>query len=235
QSFRKHAEKAGAEFLNDEIISIEKIDGGFSVKCKKTEIETKTIIFATGATPRKLGAKGESTLIGKGVSYCATCDGNFFRNKHVAVVGGGNVALEDALYLANICSEVNLIHRRDEFRGAKNLQDKVIKNDKIKIFYNNEVEEIIGENKVERLRLKNGEELAVDGVFIAVGAEANSSLLDKIVDTENGFITADESCKTSCDGIFAAGDVRTKRLRQISTAVADGANSVHSVEEYFNS
>ncbi len=234
QAFRKHAENKGSEFINDEIISVDKIDGGYSIKCNKGEYEAKTVIFATGANPKKLGVKGELELAGRGVSYCATCDGNFFRGKKTAVIGGGDVALEDALYLANICEEVYLIHRRDELRGAKYLQDKVMSNDKIKILYSNEAEEIIGENKVEKLKLKNGKELDVDGVFIAVGLEPNSKLLDGIADMENGFIKADESGITSAEGIFAAGDVRTKRLRQISTAVSDGANCVHSVEEFIN-
>lgn len=234
QAFRKHAENKGSEFINDEIISIDRIDGGYSIKCNKGEYEAKTVIFATGAKPKKLGVKGELELAGRGVSYCATCDGNFFRGKKTAVIGGGDVALEDALYLANICEEVYLIHRRDELRGAKYLQDKVMSNDKIKILYSNEAEEIIGENKVEKLKLKNGKELDVDGVFIAVGLEPNSKLLDGIADMENGFIKADESGITSAEGIFAAGDVRTKRLRQISTAVSDGANCVHSVEEFIN-
>ncbi len=234
QAFRKHAENKGSEFINDEIISIDKIDGGYSIKCNKGEYEAKTVIFATGANPKKLGVKGELELAGRGVSYCATCDGNFFRGKKTAVIGGGDVALEDALYLANICEEVYLIHRRDELRGAKYLQDKVMSNDKIKILYSNEAEEIIGENKVEKLKLKNGKELDVDGVFIAVGLEPNSKLLDGIADMENGFIKADESGITSAEGIFAAGDVRTKRLRQISTAVSDGANCVHSVEGFIN-
>lgn len=234
QAFRKHAENKGSEFINDEIISIDKIDGGYSIKCNKGEYEAKTVIFATGANPKKLGVKGELELAGRGVSYCATCDGNFFRGKKTAVIGGGDVALEDALYLANICEEVYLIHRRDELRGAKYLQDKVMSNDKIKILYSNEAEEIIGENKVEKLKLKNGKELDVDGVFIAVGLEPNSKLLEGIADMENGFIKADESGTTSAEGIFAAGDVRTKRLRQISTAVSDGANCVHSVEEFIN-
>lgn len=234
QAFRKHAENKGSKFINDEIISIDKIDGGYSIKCNKGEYEAKTVIFATGANPKKLGVKGELELAGRGVSYCATCDGNFFRGKKTAVIGGGDVALEDALYLANICEEVYLIHRRDELRGAKYLQDKVMSNDKIKILYSNETEEIIGENKVEKLKLKNGKELDVDSVFIAVGLEPNSKLLEGIADMENGFIKADESGITSAEGIFAAGDVRTKRLRQISTAVSDGANCVHSVEEFIN-
>ncbi len=234
QTFRKHAESKGAEFINDEITSIEKIDDGYLVKCSKAEYETKTVIFATGANPKKLGVKGELELAGRGVSYCATCDGNFFRNKPTAVVGGGDVALEDALYLANICSEVYLIHRRNEFRGAKYLQDKVKNSEKIKILYSDEVIEIAGDNKVEKARLKSGKEIEIDGIFIAVGLEPNSKLLDGIADMENGFIKAGESGITSADGIFAAGDIRTKRLRQISTAVSDGANAVHSVEEYLN-
>lgn len=234
QTFRKHAENKGTRFINDEITAVEKIGGGYLVKCKNGEYEAKTIIFATGANPKKLGVKGEAEFSGKGVSYCATCDGNFFRDKTTAVVGGGDVALEDALYLANICSKVYLIHRRNELRGAKYLQDKVKRSDKIELVLNSEVEEILGENSVKKLKLKNGNELEVDGVFVAVGINPNSSLLDKIADTENGFIKADESCITSAEGIFAAGDVRAKRLRQISTAVADGANAVHSAEEYLN-
>ncbi len=234
QTFRKHAENKGTRFINDEITAVEKIDGGYLVKCKNGEYEAKTVIFATGANPKKLGVKGEAEFSGKGVSYCATCDGNFFRDKTTAVVGGGDVALEDALYLANICSKVYLIHRRNELRGAKYLQDKVKRSEKIELVLNSEVDEIIGENSVKKLKLKNGNELEVDGVFVAVGINPNSSLLDKIADTENGFIKADESCITSAEGIFAAGDVRAKRLRQISTAVADGANAVHSAEEYLN-
>ncbi|MCR5653092.1 MAG: FAD-dependent oxidoreductase [Ruminococcus sp.] len=234
QAFRSHAEKQGAEFINDEITAIEKIDGGYKVVCNNGEYETKTIIFALGANPRKLGAKGEQELAGRGVSYCATCDGNFFRGRDAAVIGGGDVALEDALYLANICSEVYLIHRRGELRGAKYLQDKVFKNEKIKLVLNTQVNEILGERKVEGLKLNNGETLSVDGVFIAVGTDANSKLIENLVETDKGFIVADESGKTSCEGIFAAGDVRTKRLRQISTAVSDGANALYSVEEYLN-
>ncbi len=232
QTFREHAEGKGAEFISDEIVSIKKIDGGFKVVCAKAEYDAKAVIYALGANPRKLGVKGELDFAGRGVSYCATCDGNFFRGRTTAVVGGGDVALEDALYLANICSEVYLIHRRDEFRAAKYLRDKVEKNDKIKVLYSTEVEEILGDRKVGSIRLKNGEELSVDGVFIAVGIEANSGLVKDLCELENGFVKADESTLTTCDGIFAAGDIRTKRLRQISTAVSDGANAVHSVEEY---
>ncbi|MCH5299292.1 MAG: FAD-dependent oxidoreductase [Ruminococcus sp.] len=235
QSFRKHAQTAGAQFINDEITAVEKIDGGYRVVCNKSEYETKTVIFALGSSAKKLSVKGESELTGRGVSYCATCDGNFFRGKPVAVVGGGDVALEDALYLANICSEVYLIHRRGEFRAAKYLQDKVLKNEKIRVLYNTQVQEISGDKKVESITLDSGETIAVDGVFIAVGVKANSDIIADLAECENGFVKADESCRTSAEGIFAAGDVRTKRLRQISTAVSDGANAVHSVEEFLNS
>lgn len=232
QTFRKHAEKQGAEFINDEIVRLEKIDGGYRIVCNKAEFEAKAVIYALGANPRKLGVKGEKELAGRGVSYCATCDGNFFRGKKTAVIGGGDVALEDALYLANICEEVYLIHRRDEFRAARYLVDKAEKNDKIKILRSTQAEEIFGENKVQGLKLTNGADLDVDGVFIAVGVEANTGLVTDLCELENGFVKADESGTTSAEGFFAAGDVRTKRLRQISTAVSDGANAVHSVEEF---
>lgn len=233
QTFRKHAEKAGAEFVNDEIKEIVRTDEGFTVKCGRAEYESRALIVATGANPSKLGVPGEAKFTGRGVSYCATCDGNFFRNRKTAVVGGGDVALEDALYLANICESVTLIHRRDEFRGAKYLQEKVRANEKINILYSTQVKEIVGDKKVEGILLDNGETLAVDGVFLAVGIKANSEILEGVCELERGFAVADESCRTSCDGLFAAGDIRTKRLRQVSTAVADGANAVHSVEEYF--
>jgi thioredoxin reductase (NADPH) len=232
QTFRKHAEKQGAEFINDEIVRLEKIDGGYRIVCNKAEFEAKYVIYALGANPRKLGVKGEKELAGRGVSYCATCDGNFFRGKKTAVIGGGDVALEDALYLANICEEVYLIHRRDEFRAARYLVDKAEKNDKIKILRSTQAEEILGENKVQGLKLTNGADLDVDGVFIAIGVEANTGLVTDLCELENGFVKADESGTTSAEGFFAAGDVRTKRLRQISTAVSDGANAVHSVEEF---
>lgn len=162
-------------------------------------------------------------------------DGNFFRNKAVAVVGGGDVACEDALYLANICEKVYLVHRRGELRGAKYLQNKVFANDKITFVPNANVKEIIGDGKVEKLLLDTGESLEVSGVFIAVGVKGETKLAQGIADLdEQGYIIADESCETSSEGFFAAGDIRTKPLRQISTAVSDGANAVKSVENYFN-
>ncbi len=235
EAFRKHAEKSGAKFVNDEVMEITKADGSYTVKCYSNSYEAKSVILATGVVRRHLNVKGEAELAGKGVSYCATCDGNFFRNKAVAVVGGGDVACEDALYLANICEKVYLVHRRDELRGAKYLQNKVFANDKITFVPNSNVKEIIGDGKVEKLLLDTGESLEVSGVFIAVGVKGETKLAQGIADLdEQGYIIADESCETSSEGFFAAGDIRTKPLRQISTAVSDGANAVKSVENYFN-
>lgn len=235
EAFRKHAEKSGAKFVNDEVMEITKADGSYTVKCYSNSYEAKAVILATGVVRRHLNVKGEAELAGKGVSYCATCDGNFFRNKAVAVVGGGDVACEDALYLANICEKVYLVHRRGELRGAKYLQNKVFANEKITFVPNSNVKEIIGDGKVEKLLLDTGESLEVSGVFIAVGVKGETKLAQGIADLdEQGYIIADESCETSSEGFFAAGDIRTKPLRQISTAVSDGANAVKSVENYFN-
>lgn len=235
EAFRKHAEKSGAKFVNDEVMEITKADGSYTVKCYSNSYEAKAVILATGVVRRHLNVKGEAELAGKGVSYCATCDGNFFRNKAVAVVGGGDVACEDALYLANICEKVYLVHRRGELRGAKYLQNKIFANDKITFVPNSNVKEIIGDGKVEKLLLDTGESLEVSGVFIAVGVKGETKLAQGIADIdEQGYIIADESCETSSEGFFAAGDIRTKPLRQISTAVSDGANAVKSVENYFN-
>ncbi len=233
--FRKHAEKAGAKFINDEVLKIIKADESYTVKCYGGSYEAKSIILATGVVRRCLEVKGEAEFTGKGVSYCATCDGNFFKNKVTAVVGGGDVACEEALYLANICEKVYLIHRRDKLRGAKYLQNKVFSNDKIKFVPNANVKEIIGSSRVEKVLLDTGESLDVNGVFIAVGIKADTKLAQGIADLDkHGFVIAEESCETSSKGFFAAGDIRTKPLRQISTAVSDGANAVKSVEIYFN-
>ena len=201
-------------------------------------LKTRTIILATGAVHQTLGIEGEEKLKGMGVSYCATCDGAFFRNKVTAVVGGGNVALEDAIFLSRMCEKVYLIHRRDEFRGAKILQDEVKKNDKIEILWNTIVTKIDGDEVVERLHIQDVDNhvdklLDVDGIFIAVGTKPASELLSgKLSTDEKGYIIAGEDGVTNIPGIFAAGDGRSKNLRQVVTAVSDGANCVYSVERY---
>lgn len=234
---REHAEKLGTVFAVDKVLRIEGEGTDKIVVCEEGSYRTKTVLIATGAVHRKLGVPGEEELTGMGVSYCATCDGAFFRNKVTAVVGGGDVALEDAIFLSRMCRKVYLIHRRDELRGAKSLQEAVFRQENIEILWDTQVAEIEGESQVERLKLKNkrsGEErgLEVQGVFIAVGIAPNSEAFQGLVDMKQGYIVAGEDGVTSAAGIFAAGDVRVKQLRQIITAAADGANAVGSVERY---
>lgn len=236
--FKEHANALGVPFYEGEVSHIKCMDDKkIIVMDDGTEIETKSVIIATGASYKQLGCAGEEELKGAGVSYCATCDGAFFKNKTVAVVGGGNVALGDALYLANICEKVYLIHRRDQLRGAKSLQQKVFEKENIEFLPSKEIKEIIGKESVEKIILQDvgttqTEEKNVDGIFVAVGMQPNSQMVSDIVKTDdNGYIIADESCKTSVDGIYAVGDVRTKQLRQVVTAVSDGAVAISTLEQ----
>lgn len=238
ESFKQHALDLDVSFAEGAVEKIVPKDGKWSLHMESGEdIETKTVLLATGATHRKLGVPGEETFAGVGVSYCATCDGAFFQGKSVAVVGGGDVALEDALYLANICEQVYLIHRRNELRGTKVLQNQVFANEKITFLGESEVTEITGDKQVSGISVHNKvtdetKELSVAGVFIAVGMEPQSDLYAPLISLEHGYVPAGEDCATEKDGLYVAGDVRTKRLRQIVTAVADGANAVHSIQEY---
>ena len=192
------------------------------------EYKAKAIILATGAENRKLGLYGEDKLVGKGVSYCATCDGNFYKGKTVAVVGGGNTALEDALYLADICEKVYLIHRREEFRGDKTTVDKIKALKNVEMILSANVKEILGDEKVEGLELeiKDGErkEIKVDGVFFAIGYEPQANeFADSVELDENGYIETKDGIHTSTEGIYVAGDARAKDLKQLVTAASDGA------------
>ena len=238
ESFKQHALDLDVSFAEGAVEKIVPKDGKWSLHMESGEdIETKTVLLATGATHRKLGVPGEETFAGVGVSYCATCDGAFFQGKSVAVVGGGDVALEDALYLANICEQVYLIHRRNELRGTKALQNQVFANEKITFLGESEVTAITGDKQVSGISVHNKvidetKELSVAGVFIAVGMEPQSDLYAPLLSLEHGYVPAGEDCATEKDGLYVAGDVRTKRLRQIVTAVADGANAVHSIQEY---
>lgn len=238
ESFKQHALDLDVSFAEGAVEKIVPKDGKWSLHMESGEdIETKTVLLATGATHRKLGVPGEETFAGVGVSYCATCDGAFFQGKSVAVVGGGDVALEDALYLANICEQVYLIHRRNELRGTKVLQNQVFANEKITFLGESEVTEITGDKQVSGISVHNKvtdetKELSVAGAFIAVGMEPQSELYAPLLSLEHGYVPAGEDCATEKDGLYVAGDVRTKRLRQIVTAVADGANAVHSIQEY---
>ena len=236
QKFEQHAKALEVPFISDEVDNVEKnTDGTWKITgASGTVYETKTVLLATGAGHRKLGVPGEETLAGAGVSYCATCDGAFFRNKTVAVVGGGDVALEDALYLAAGCEKVYLIHRRQELRGTKVLQEQVANEPKITFLPDTVVKEICGEQMVDHLVIANtgtGEEkeLPVSGIFIAVGMNPQTDAVASVLDLDHGYVRAGEDGVTEQPGLFVAGDVRTKKLRQIVTAVADGANSVTGI------
>lgn len=237
--FREHADRLGARFVEDEVLKIEDGSRGAvkSVVCQGNTYEARALILATGAVHRKLGVPGEEELAGAGVSYCATCDGAFFRNKVTAVIGGGDVAVEDAIFLARMCSKVYLIHRRNELRVAKSLQENLLSLDNVEVIWDTVADSINGDGMVKSLSLtnvKDGQkrELEVQGVFIAVGISPESRAFEGLVDMDHGYIRAGEDAATSAPGIFAAGDVRTKPLRQIITAAADGANAITSVERY---
>lgn len=233
QKFYTHAKELGTQFVKDEIKNIEKPDKIFIVACARNNYYSKAVIYCAGASHKNLGVSGEEEFAGKGVSYCAVCDGFFFKDKVVTVVGGGNTAVSDALYLSKICRRVFLVHRRSKLKAERILVKELEKTNNTDIIYNNEVIQILGESSVNSVRLKDGRKLKTDGVFVAVGLAPRSLPVKKIVTLDNnGYIVADESCKTSTDGLFAAGDIRTKRLRQIITACCDGANAVLSADEY---
>lgn len=237
-TLREHAEKMGSEFVRDEVLEV-KLEGGVkTVATKNAEYKAKSILLATGAKHRHLGVPGEQELSGSGVSYCATCDGAFFKNKTVAVVGGGDVAVEDAIFLARICRKVYLVHRREELRAAKILQDNLFAQENVELVWNSVVTEIQGDFQVKSVTLQNvvtkeDKKLEVDGCFIAVGIIPNSELVQGQLDLDaGGYVEAGEDGVTSVPGVFAAGDVRTKQLRQIITAASDGANCITSVQDY---
>ena len=238
RQFREHANKLGARVVQDEVVQVELSGNVKKVVCEEETYEARCVILASGAHHRTLEVPGEEELRGAGVSYCATCDGAFFRGRTVAVVGGGDAALEDAIFLARMCEKVYIVHRRDKLRGAKRLQERLQALENIEFVWNSETAAIEGNGQVEALRLRQtqtGEErrLDVDGVFIAVGIAPESELYAGQLELdEQGYIRADESGQTSVPGVFAAGDVRTKALRQILTAASDGANCVASAERY---
>ena len=233
-----HAEKLGIKPKREPVLSIEEENGLKVIRTKKNRYMAKAVILACGAAHRQLGIPGEEELSGMGVSYCATCDGAFFQDGTVAVVGGGNVAVEDAILLSRTCKKVYLVHRRDELRADKVLQDKLFKCANVEMVWDSVPTVIEGTDKVEDIKVHNvktdeGKTIAVDGVFIAVGILPNTEKFKDLVKLdEAGYIVAGEDGITSEPGIFAAGDIRTKNLRQVVTAVADGANAVASVQRY---
>lgn len=232
------AERFGAKTVYDEVLSVD-----FSEKIKKIEtvsgtLLAKTVVIASGANPRELGIKGEEALIGKGVHYCARCDGRFYKDKTVVVVGGGNSAAADALYLSRLCKKVYLVHRRDTLRATKIYHEPLMKLENVEFVFDSVIEDFVVDNRVCGVMVKNknsGEihNIECDGVFVSIGRKpATEFLKGEIPLDQNGYIIADETTKTDVSGVYAVGDVRTKVLRQVVTAVSDGAVAVHFAEEY---
>ncbi len=240
---KMHAQAAelGSEFISDEVLKIEKNGNVFVIKTSsKVDFSAKTVIYAAGSLPRKAGIPGEKEFTGNGVSYCAVCDGAFYRGLKVAVLGGGDSALKEALYLTKFAEKVTIVHRREEFRAEKITQNEVRSNPKIDFVLNSVAEKIEGKDFVEKLIVKNvktGElsELAVDGVFIFLGYVPETKPVENIVKlAESGHILTDSECRTSTEGLFAAGDIREKLVRQVSTAVGDGAIAAVAAEHYIS-
>lgn len=225
----EQAKDLGAKVVYEEVTGIECLDNKKVVKTNKNSYDCHTVILATGASNRKLGLEHEEELLGAGVSYCATCDGMFFRGKDVAISGGGNTALEDALFLSNYCSHVYLIHRRDTFRGEKKLLEALEEKENVTFVTNSNVIRLNGDGRLTSITVKNKitseeSELAVSGLFVAIGQEpANHPFEDMIHTDEKGYFISGEECNTNVAGIFTAGDCRTKPVRQLTTAASDGA------------
>lgn len=232
-NFKAQAESFGAKIVFEETKSIEKIDNYFIVKTKNNNYETKTVLLAFGKTPKELSIPGEEEYKGKGVSYCATCDGPFFRNKAVAVVGGGNSALDAALYLSKICQKVYLIHRRSTFAAEEVLKNKIEETENIETVMEDEVAEIKGEAVVNSISLKSGKVLQVNGIFVEVGFVVDRTLVQDLVDlNEKNQIIIDHLQNTSVSGIFAAGDLTTTPYKQIIVSAAEGAKAALSCFDY---
>lgn len=254
EKFREHAVSLNVEFIEKEAVQIEAVQNDeyaaesaiYRVKFDDDTIEeARALIYTAGAYPRKAGVPGEDEYTGKGVSYCAICDGAFYKGKTVAVLGGGDTALDDALYLADICEKVYLVHRRESFRGAQSTVELLKQKENVELVLNETVTEIYGEKKPTGIKLKSGRELALDGVFVAYGSVPQSELIKNLVQLdERGYVVAGEdgityaaTKKADADrriqtGLYVAGDVRTKTLRQVVTAVSDGANAATTAAEY---
>lgn len=235
---KKGAEKYGAETVQTEVTAVSLLGDVKSVTTDAGEFSGRTVIIATGASHRHLGIDNESALVGRGVGYCAVCDGMLYRRKTVAVVGGGNSAAADAAYLSRICEKVYLIHRRDTLRATKIYHEPLMKTENVEFLWDSTVEELLFEKKLTGAKIKNvktGElrEIALDGLFVSIGRNPVTSIFEGQLALDNyGYVIAGEDTKTSVAGVFAAGDVRTKELRQVVTAAADGAVAAHYAEQY---
>jgi thioredoxin reductase (NADPH) len=237
-ALRDQAERFGTAILLAEINSVELTGDQKVVRTTEGEFKAKTVIIATGAKPRRLRVPGENEFLGRGVSYCATCDGPLFRDKKLAVVGGGDTAVEDAVYLTRFAQDVTIIHRRDKFRAAKIIQERAFANPRVRILWDSVVQEINGDSEVGGVCVRNVKtdalsDLAVDGVFVLIGQDPDTAFLaGQVTLDELGYIATDPDMRTNLPGVFAAGDVRVKTLRQIVTACADGATAASSAEKY---
>lgn len=235
--FEDHVRDAGAEIIMEDANELELTGETKAVKTAEHRYEAKAVILALGSERRKLQVPGEEAFTGRGVSYCATCDGNFFKNEDIAVVGGGNTAAGYALELADICRNVIVIYHGEQMPAVYSLREQFEKRSNIRVLHHREVEEILGTSKVEQVRMKNlqtgeSETIAVDGVFVAIGMQPNSQILPRDLVLPSGFIRAEEDGTTPIPGVFAAGDLRQKKLYQIVTAMSDGANAAHTVQAY---
>ncbi|MBN2093524.1 thioredoxin-disulfide reductase [candidate division KSB1 bacterium] len=238
QKLDEQAKKFGSEIINEMVTEVDLKNHPFTVKTESDVYQTKSIIIATGASPRKLNVTGEKEFTGKGVSYCATCDGFFFRGKHVAVIGGGNSALDEGIFLTRFASKVSIIHRRDRLRGSAILQERAQRNEKIEFIWDTVVEEIQGDQIVQNLKLKNVKtneisNFPIDGVFVFIGYNPNSELFKGQLNLdEEGYILVNEKKQTNIPGVFAAGDIEDKIYRQVSTCVGAGTIAALETEKF---
>ena len=239
-TMRKQAERMDTTIIDDVVVNVDFRAKPFKVLTGSEEYEAKAVIVCTGATPRKIGIEGEQTFSGKGVSYCATCDGAFFRNQDIAVVGGGDTCMEEATFLTKFASKVHIIHRRDAFRASKIMQDRALNNENIEVHWNSVIEDIKGDQKVQQIILKDtktGENktLEMGGVFVAIGHEPNTELFKNQLEMdENGYIIQKQNTETSVKGVFTAGDVHDHRYRQAVTAAGFGCMSAIDVDKYLS-
>lgn len=236
--FKRQAEKFGARFVQEDVTDIDLSSNPYKIKAGTQEFEARTVILATGASARWLDIESEAKFIGRGVSSCATCDAAFFKNKNVIVVGGGDTAMEDSVFLTRFASSVTIVHRRDAFRASKIMQDKVMSNPKIKVIWNSVVEEITGDKKVSGVKIRNivnneVAEMPIDGVFVAVGYKPNTDFLNgKLPLDQKGYIITKDEVKTDLPGVFVAGDVADHVYRQAITAASSGTKAALEVRAY---
>lgn len=235
EAMQQGAEQAGAESLLAEVYEADLVANPKVLRTSEGEVYGRSVILATGAKARLLGLPGEQELTGRGVHYCAHCDGYLYRGRTVAVVGGGNSAVADALQLSRIAKKVYLIHRRDKLRAEKAVSAPLFRAENVEILYNAQVEALLREGRLVGLQLADGRTLSVDGLFVSVGRDPVTALFSQVAKDENGYIVAGESTETSVPGVFAAGDLRTKPMRQIVTAAADGAVAAQAAEHYLQS